>query len=390
MSYTKQNLHTNDVITEEYLNNIENALEEASNKTIDEILEEVAVIRNLYDKTKATPGVLPNGTSFDGVYTTAPITVAQGDILKFYCQKQGIHVIHPSWEGELNVDIGPGAPYTFTCNESGTITFALYTEEYDTVRITKNEDGSVSETITQLKSDVKIDYSNLNDSTANKIVKSRLAGKTWLSIGDSITWGFKIPDRNQAYNNIIANRNNMSLMEDAIVGSPITGSSNESENMVVRLNNHINDNVDYVTIFGGTNDFGVHSTNLGSLGDTDSSTFYGALDVICKTLLDKFAGKKVAMFTPLHRRGTTEDIIGEDDTNSVGNNLSVYVKAIKEVTAKYGIPCLDLNSMCPINPNFSGNMKALFDNGDGGDGLHPNDAGHHLLADVVEEFLQTL
>ena len=61
--------------------------------------------------------------------------------------------------------------------------------------------------------------------------------------------------------------------------------------------------------------------------------------------------------------------------NACGYSLPDLVKAIKEVTAYYGIVTLDLNELSGVTSS------------DFGDGIHPNDSGMKKMAVTIEEFL---
>ena len=57
----------------------------------------------------------------------------------------------------------------------------------------------------------------------------------------------------------------------------------------------------------------------------------------------------------------------------------------KEAAAEYGIPVLDLYAMSGIAPAVPANKERFCP-----DGLHPNDAGHVLMARKLAAFLQTV
>src|SRR5574344_1642021 len=53
-------------------------------------------------------------------------------------------------------------------------------------------------------------------------------------------------------------------------------------------------NADLVIVFGGTNDYGHGDAPLGKLGDKDPYTFYGALALLCESLLRRYRPEQLA------------------------------------------------------------------------------------------------
>jgi lysophospholipase L1-like esterase len=65
--------------------------------------------------------------------------------------------------------------------------------------------------------------------------------------------------------------------------------------------------------------------------------------------------------------------------------LSAYVQIIREVAEYYSLPVLDLWSVSGIQPRVEVIKKTYCP-----DGLHPNDAGHALIAARLKGFLEAL
>ena len=79
--------------------------------------------------------------------------------------------------------------------------------------------------------------------------------------------------------------------------------------------------------------------------------------------------------TPLHRM--TENELSLPDNKK----LSDYVDAIREICVKRGVDVIDLFAINPIDIND----KLLLP-----DGLHPSDAGHEIMAEVIGNALLEL
>jgi lysophospholipase L1-like esterase len=65
--------------------------------------------------------------------------------------------------------------------------------------------------------------------------------------------------------------------------------------------------------------------------------------------------------------------------------MEEYVEAILAVCAKHSVPVLDLYHGGGITVLHSNTAYGLLS-----DGLHPNDAGHRLIARKVRAFIETL
>jgi lysophospholipase L1-like esterase len=216
---------------------------------------------------------------------------------------------------------------------------------------------------------------------------SKWQGKTWNVIGDSITeHNFRT---NLNYHDYIKNKigctvNNYGVSGTGYFTPSASGGTNQIPNRISNMNN----TADLITVFAGTNDWGEvgKSLVLGTFGDTDPNvSFYGAVDSSLIQLIAKYPTKTIAVFTPLPR-GTSWG------ANASGVTMEQVVDAIIKVASKYSIPVLDLyrkSGLFPWNDTANDTLfKAIGQSS--GDRLHPNDAGHQLLADKILSFLNSL
>lgn len=282
---------------------------------------------------------------------------------------------------------------------------------------------------------------------------SKWQGKTWSVIGDSITeHNFRT---NLNYHDYIKNKIGCRVNNYGVSGTGWrTPSSFGGTNAIYQRLASIDASSDLITVFAGTNDWGEVGTimNLGVMGDTTTTSLYGAIDNVLSTLIANFPTKAIAVFTPLKRAdgwynlshttsvpwvastansvnnivtpttanghvykctvagttGTTEPIwtttaggtvsdgtvtwqeIGSNNSNT---SMQQIADAIIAVCNKYAIPVLDLyRQASPLAPWNTTNNNTYFKDprGDAADGLHPNDAGHKVLADKILSFLNTL
>ena len=101
-------------------------------------------------------------------------------------------------------------------------------------------------------------------------------------------------------------------------------------------------------------------------------------------LHERFAGKPIVFLTPLHR-------CNEDNPKGDGNKpynvapLKTYVNIIREMAEYYSLPVLDLYAVSGIQPKVDAIREKYCP-----DGLHPNDAGHVILAEKIFAFLKAL
>lgn len=138
----------------------------------------------------------------------------------------------------------------------------------------------------------------------------------------------------------------------------------------------MDDDADVIVVFGGTNDFGHGDAEFGTMQDSTSDTFYGALHTLYRGLIEKYPASTIVILTPLHRLG---------ETNSRGLTLKQYVEAIREVAEFYSLPILDLYASAGLQPSIPV-IKATYMP----DGLHPNDAGYQLLTNKLAAYLKAL
>lgn len=136
---------------------------------------------------------------------------------------------------------------------------------------------------------------------------------------------------------------------------------------------------DFVTVFGGTNDYGV-SIELGTPASTEKTTFYGALKVLCAGLVTKYPSQRIVFITPLQRDWQGGGQVAGVGANGLGYTLIDYCDAIKAVCRDYAIPVLDLYAESGITITNITTWSA--------DRLHPNAAGHIRIGKQLAKFLE--
>lgn len=217
-----------------------------------------------------------------------------------------------------------------------------------------------------------------------------ITGKKIAFLGDSITEGHGVSVPEHYFCNLLKKEYALEkALNYGIGGTRIAKQLQASGNAVwdndfVARVDDMDPDVDIVVVFGGTNDFGHGDAPLGTKYDRTNYTFYGACHLLMEKLIAKYPEATIVFMTPLHRCNE-DNLRGDGGKAQDVASLSTYVEIIKEVMTYYSIPVLDLFAMSGIQPKVDVLREKYCP-----DGLHPNDAGHVLIAKRLAGFLQTL
>lgn len=207
-------------------------------------------------------------------------------------------------------------------------------------------------------------------------------------LGDSITEGCGTSATDKRFTDLIAQQYGAVCRNYGIGGTRIALQHMLSAGLVSDRNfpsrvAEMDPDADAVVVFGGTNDFGHGDAPIGKAEDRTADTFYGALHVLFTSLITKYPEAKIMIITPLHRCNE-DDLRGDNKKEDVGT-LYRYVAIIREVAEYYSIPVLDLFACSGLQPKIPIIQQKYVP-----DGLHPNDAGHEILAEKIAGFLMSL
>lgn len=158
------------------------------------------------------------------------------------------------------------------------------------------------------------------------------------------------------------------------------GANNLDQSIVLRYQN-LPDDADLVMIAGGSNDWGHSGVELGDFDSTDDTTFYGALNILCAGLKEKYPDTPVVLMTPIKRGAYGQK-------NAKGLTQEQFVDAMIRKCRQYNIYCLDMWANCPINPNITSMANTLYNANV--DLVHPNTEGHKVMGKTVAGFIRTL
>ena len=211
-----------------------------------------------------------------------------------------------------------------------------------------------------------------------------LNGKKINFMGDSITEGYGASSKEKNFSSLIAVDTGALCRNYGIAGTRISKQRKPSadpswdRDFCSRVD-EMDADADIVVVLGGTNDYGHGDAPLGRFEDETSDTLCGALKVLYRKLIERYPGKLIVIATPLHRGG-------EENRRSDSNaDLAVYVDAIRKTAERFSLPLLDLWAMSGLQPNVPVIQERFMP-----DKLHPNDAGHRVIADRIVGFLRAM
>ena len=206
-----------------------------------------------------------------------------------------------------------------------------------------------------------------------------LKGLTINFLGDSITEGRGTTGEDKVFHQIIKEKYglkhayNYGIGGTRIARQVVPSKVKPRHDLTFELRSDIMDrNADAVVVFGGTNDFGHGDAPFGNVDSEDIYTFCGAVNSLINKLKRDFSNAKIIFMTPIHR------ITEMNPSNPDGKILEDYVNAIRTICKKHSIPVIDLFEINPLDPADSKLVP---------DGLHPSDAGHSIMAEVIAEEL---
>lgn len=139
-------------------------------------------------------------------------------------------------------------------------------------------------------------------------------------------------------------------------------------------------NYGFCMIAAGQNDLQYQFSPLGSMQDAnfDKNTFYGGYQYILETIYKQNPSIQLMMVTPLKSKKTN----ARNFVNKIGLNALDFVKAVKEISARYSIPLLDFYEIGGFN-DYTFDTFTI-------DGLHPNNAGFKVLSEKMVAFISQL
>ena len=214
-----------------------------------------------------------------------------------------------------------------------------------------------------------------------------LQGKIINFLGDSITEGVGVDNPDNIYHQRIKSQygllraNNYGIAGTRMAKQRVPSAIPSFDRFFASRIDELDPNADAVVVFGGVNDWIHGDAPCGKMTDRTADTFYGGLHVLYEGLIKKYLGKPIVIMTPL-RCSIAMDVSEKSDGTFI---LDDYADIIREVADYYSLPVCDLRKiagLCPLLPE----IKEAFMPDD----LHPNDAGHAIIAERLGNFLNNL
>ena len=295
-----------------------------------------------------------------------PVYIKDETIIKQKPIPGFINCFDNNWNWLGNISNSSASSFTIPYDNVAFITKSLLISNFDNYYlIVGNEDLT---DYYKLKDFIQL---NLPD---NSILSNKKIG----FLGDSITYGLGVTT---PYPSVIQNNTNCNSINYGISGNSIAkagpnGQPNAQENpMCIRYAQMDND-LDYILVFGGTNDY-AYQIPLGEETSNDIETFYGGLNTLIEGLIEKYPGKPLLFLTPLYRTLSYES----------GYKFLDYVEAIKNRCKYYSIPYFNLTDRSTIKSLIDTINNMYYVNGDR---LHPNEEGQKIIARIIQHQLEII
>ncbi|PFW50137.1 hypothetical protein COL13_27400, partial [Bacillus cereus] len=200
-------------------------------------------------------------------------------------------------------------------------------------------------------------------------------GKKWGAVGDSLTEHNIRATKN--YHDYIADELGITVIN---LGKGGTGYKRTEENNTAFYQRILNvpKDIDVFTIFGSGNDL---SLPLGTPTDTTTDTVCGCMNKTIENFYSVHPTTPIGIITPTPWVGYPNSI--------PGNKMELYVDALIEICNRHGIPYLDLYRGSNLRP-WDETFRKLMYSRDDGNGVHPDENGHKIIASKIREFIKTL
>lgn len=322
-------------------------------------------------------GILTS-TSSGGYKATQYIDISEYDLVKISASGNWSNLLYAFYDNEKNpvslgtasgntstytiiedeeVTVPEGAKYLIVCGRSNSV-----------LPVVKYKDGF--ETIK--------DWSN----------------KKWVCVGDSLTEINAATTKH--YFDYISEKKGNKVFNMGVGGTGYIRGYDNSKAFYQRIS-QIPDDADFVTVFGSGNDLNIEAMNifagktfdeaLGNYTDTETNTICGCVNKFLDNYYLVLPIAPIGIIAPTPWQGYPTTLL----TN---NRMEKYVEALKQIAEYRGVPFLDLYHCSNLRPEDQTNRNTLFYNSsslDGnGDGVHPNELGHKIIASKILKFVEQL
>ena len=212
--------------------------------------------------------------------------------------------------------------------------------------------------------------------------KQALSG-VWDALGDSLTIGYGV-NESKRYTSLVQNSvTGLTANNYGVTGSCIATNTGSSQLSFVERYSSMDTSASLITVFGGVNDF-LMSVSIGTIDDTSTDTFYGAMNALVSGLKANYPTARIVFFTPIKIGGMdTNTNQAWNVPNNAGHDMKAYRNAIVTVCNKNQIEVLDLFILDELD--CLGTQGDTYYRKAEGDYTHLNANGHQFVADYIKD-----
>ena len=214
-------------------------------------------------------------------------------------------------------------------------------------------------------------------------------------LGDSITEGVGVSDKNNRYDNYLAKvmeftrANSYSISGSRLAHQKVPSAKPRYDLCFCGRAYDMDKSADMIVVYGGVNDYIHGDAPFGEIGDDNPSTFCGGVYFLMSFLRETYGDKTIIFLTPARcflRHEIDDRFPSTHAAKRVeGKPLKDYADVILETAKQFDVKVLDLYNNLGIDPHVPEQFDQYTT-----DGLHFNDAGHLILASKLKEFIEAL
>lgn len=208
-------------------------------------------------------------------------------------------------------------------------------------------------------------------------MKLKWADRTWVCLGDSLTESNSRTTKH--YFDYIAEKTGIKTVNLGVSGTGYMRRKDINRAFYQRVSD-IPEDADVITIFGSGNDLSSDQT-LGTVTDTGTDTICGCINATIDAIYERIPLARLGIVTPTPWVGSMP--------SKTTCGMAKYSEAIVEICKRRSIPCLDLYHESNLRPDDENFRKLAFSK-DGGNGVHPDEKGHEIIAASFQSLLERL
>ena len=338
---------------------------------------------------KAVGDALQNISSEQARIVAETWSALQGDVTASYINSSGVITYYGGAYRCLEAAVNPGDKIKLSAYAGYSGYFYAFYDDED-VFLSGRQSGSGSsvvitdEVVTVPAGAVKLAVAGntvAQDTPAAamsmialRVPVKKWLGKKWACIGDSLT---AINSRTtKHYFDYVSDETGITVENLGVSGTGYRNAGGVSSPFYV-LAERVPADADVVTIFGSFND---GLTDLGTATDSDLSTVGGCVNHTIDVLQAAIPTVQLGIVSPT-------PWVGANPYNHPEANA--YADLLEAICKRRSIPFLNLYYKSSLRP-WDAAFRALAYSKDDGNGVHPDETGHKLIAGRFEAFLSSL